>query len=120
MATFKTAQLGPFGANVFGDTDANATASDAITGGAKTVYLVDISNPSAEKVYAKLYNNASPTVGTTAVDGLFPCEAGSTIAYVFPDGLNYATNVSIACVQEAGDGGTTNPSSTVVVKILTN
>lgn len=81
--------------------------------------MVDINNPSAEKVYAKLYNAATGAAGD-AVDCLLPCAAGSAIAYCFPDGLNFATNVSERCVQEAGDGGGTAPSSTVVVKILTN
>ena len=120
MATNQIPLQGPFGANVFVDSDADETASDAITGGAKTVYVVDINNTSAEKVYTKLYNNAAPSVGSTAVDGLFPCAAGSTIAYAIPDGLNYDTNVSVACVQEAGDAGTTGPSSVVTVKLLTN
>ncbi len=120
MAVSQIPTSNPFASNIWVDSDANATPEDAFTGGAKTVYMVDINNPSAEKVYAKLYDAATATVGTTAVDCLLPCAAGSAIAYSIPDGLNFATNVSMACVQEAGDGGTTAPSSTVTVKVLTN
>lgn len=120
MATTQTPTSNPFGSNIYTDTDANATAEDDIGGGAKTVYMVDINNPSAEKVYFKGYDDASPTVGNTAVDLLLPCAAGARRQYCFPKGLNFSTGLSTACVQESGDGGTTAPSSSVTVKVLTN
>ncbi len=120
MATTQTPTSNPFGSNIYTDTDANATSEDDVGSGAKTVYMVDIDNPSAEKVYFKGYNNASPSVGSTAVDLLLPCVAGARRQYTFPKGLNFATGLSFACVQESGDAGTTVPSSSVIVKVLTN
>ena len=120
MAVTQTPTSNPFGANIYTDTDANATKEDDIGSGAKTVYMVDINNPSAEKVYFKGYDNASPTVGATAVDLLLPCAAGARRQYTFTKGLNFATALSTACVQEAGDAGTTSPSSAVTTKVLTN
>ncbi len=84
------------------------------------MFMVDINNPSAEKVYVKLWDAATATVGTDAVDCCLPCAAGSAVAYSIPDGLDFDTDISSACVQEAGDAGTTAPSSAVTVKILTN
>lgn len=120
MATTQTPTSNPFGSNIFTDTDANATPENNVGSGGKTVKMVDINNPSAEKVYFKGYNNASPTVGNTAVDLLLPCVAGARRQYTFPKGLNFATALSFACVQNPGDGGTTVPSSAVTVKVLTN
>ena len=101
-----------------------ATALDDIFSGAKTLqhFQVDCTSNSGENVYFKAYDQASPTVGTTAPDIVLKGFKGVTKTYsIMPTGTAFDTNsaVSVACVQEAGQAGTTAPSGTIDVKVLT-
>lgn len=101
------------------DSDANATSEDDIRSGATTVYEVDIDNTANAAIeYVKLYDNAGPTVGTTAPNVILPIAASSRKRYKFEGGLVFATGLSAACVTAAGTAGTTGPTSDVVLRII--
>ena len=68
--------------------------------------------------YVKLWNNASPTVGTTAPDICLLCPASVKRTYMFPEGITFGTAMTIACVTTAGTAGTTNPTSAVNVDVI--
>jgi hypothetical protein len=69
------------------------------------------------QVHFKAYNNLTPTVGTTAPDVVVKVPAGKIVDLAIPGGVNFATGIAIACVQEAGTGGTTAPAAAVSVKL---
>lgn len=103
------------------DANANATAENNINGGAATLWLVLIDNTSndTDGVYLKLYDNAAPTVGTTAPNIIIPASAGQTVtAAVVPAGIAFATAISFACVTAAGTAGTVAPTNAVAVALV--
>jgi hypothetical protein len=89
--------------------------------GNPTLNTVEIDNSAnTHAVYTKFWNNAAPTIGTTAPDMILPCLAGAAIKYHWPDGLDsiFGTALSYATVKEPGTGGTGDPDSSVPVKVL--
>ena len=105
------------------DSDCDATAENDVRSGAATVFYVFIDNTANTAIsYFKAWNNAAPTVGTTAPDMVLPCPASARITYWFGgEGMaTFATALSIACVTTAGTAGTTSPTNDVTVRIGTN
>lgn len=107
------------GAEIVEDTSSDNTPETAdLSGG--TLYQVFIDNTANSAVsYVKLYEavKTSVTVGTTAPSFIFPCPASTTKQFDFPTGIAYVTALSFASVTAAGTGGTTSPSSAVVVRL---
>jgi hypothetical protein len=102
------------------DTDSDGTSENDVRVGACTLYMVDVDNSANAAVsYLKLYDSASPTVGTTAPDMIFKVPASVRRVFAIPDGVAF-TNLSFACVTTAGTAGTTNPTSNVTVKLVTS
>lgn len=121
MAGLTTSALSVYsGLVIYKQTDANAGANNNITASTATVYCVIIDNTGnpTQSVHTKLYDNAAPTVGTTVPDEIMLCQGGALRAYFFPDGLAFGTALSFACTQEAGTGGTTDPTADVTVTIF--
>ena len=104
--------------------DLGATSKDDMFGGSGKVIRqiqVDCTANSGEDVYVKLYDAASATVGTTAPGIVVKGFKGVVRTYdIFPSGSEFVTGVTAACVQEKGQAGTTAPSGTVDVVILTS
>lgn len=122
MAVTTTPLSNPVGANIVTDTASNATAENDVRSGATTVYLVDVDNTANAAVsYTKLYDSASPTVGTTAPDFIFKVTASTRKVFVLDmSGVAFTTGLSFATVTAAGTAGTSSPSSSVIVRILTS
>ena len=117
--------------DVIEDKTANATAQNNVTGAAATLFGAYIDNTlNSTTVYLKIYNHASPTVGTTAPDFSFMCPAGKAVQYTWMGGVAMSTAISYACVAETaslvtgdaplagGTAGTTSPEKDVTVRIL--
>jgi len=85
------------------NTDTDET-DDLAYSGSKTLKQIKINNSANTTVlYLQLWddnNPASVTPGTTEPQAVFFCPASSTISYVFPGGLAFATGIVMA--------GTTN------------
>ena len=66
---------------VIRDTDADGTSENDVTATSATLYAVQINNsPNASaSSYLKLYNNAAPTVGTTAPDMILMAAGGNPL-----------------------------------------
>lgn len=100
------------------------TPVNGLTGASKNVVgvRIDARLNTKEDVFLRMYNNAAPTVGTTAEHACLPCLAGQDITYLSPRGTaTFGTDLSIACTKEkAGDAAGTAPSGTVDVYILVN
>lgn len=120
---FSYAILGSvLGSFVVSDPSADATGdNDVLAASANlTVRSIEIDNSlGSTAVYLKLYDNAAPTIGTTAPNETLPCPAGKKITYVFgyTNPLELATALSYACTQGAGTSDTTNPSAAVPIVI---
>lgn len=116
MAVSNTAIIS--GGSLYINTDCDGTAS-AVKASSTVLYEVQIDNTlNAAVSYVKLWNNASPTVGTTAPDGIFLAPASTSVTFVIPGGNTYGTALAVACVTTAGTAGTTNPTSNVTVRMV--
>lgn len=114
-------QVSPVGNKLVVDTDCNATAKNSVTGAAGTAYQIDIDNSgnAIEAVFFKIYDNAAPTVGTTAPDFIIKVPANQRRGMAIPEGLDF-NNLSIACVTAGGTAGITDPSVAVTVRLVTS
>ena len=122
MALSVSTQASPVATRLVVQTSATATADNNITNATGSVYMVDIDNTAnaGQAVYVKLYDNASPTVGTTAPDIVCLATQGIRRQYVMPEGVAFGTAISMCCVTAGGTAGTTSPSSAVIVRLLTS
>lgn len=114
-----TPQNNPVAARLVVNTDVDETSDDNMTGTTGSIYVVDVDNTAnAAASFVKIYDAASPTVGTTAPDWVFKVPASVRRIFACTDGVAFATALSIACVTTGGTAGTTGPTSAVTVRIL--
>lgn len=120
MAVTSTPLSNPIGAAIIYDSDSDGTGENDVRGGATTVYQVDVDNSAnAAASYTKLYNSASPTIGTTAPDFVLMTPASVRRVHTLGlEGVAFGTGLSFATVTAGGTAGTTNPTSNVLVRIL--
>ena len=97
-------------------TDLETTAYADIKAGAATVYGVSITNAHGAPVYVKLYNARSATAATVP-HMILMVPASITRNFVTTDGIPFTTALSARCVTEPGTAGTTNPRSSVAVRL---
>ena len=101
------------------DTDADATSENDVNSGAATLYGIKADNSANSAAsFVKLYNNAAPTVGTTAPDIILKVKGSKIRRVLFPKGIAFGTALSYACVTTGGTGGTSNPTSDVKVDLI--
>ena len=109
------------GARLFEETDLQGTAI-AIKASSGTIYAIEIDNTAnaAEAEYVKLWDTASGsvTVGTTAPTMIIPIAAASKKTIVIPSGLAFGTAITAACVTTAGTAGTTNPTASLICRVV--
>ena len=122
MALSVSTQVNPVAGKLIVQSTATGTADNNVTGAAATLYMVDVDNSlnGGEVAYLKLYNDAAPVVGTTAPDMVIMLPAATRRTVAFPEGLAFATALSMACVTTGGTSGTTDLGSAVVVRILSS
>jgi hypothetical protein len=111
----------PIGTRLVEETAANATAKNNVTGTSGNLYLIDVDNAAnaGQIVYLKLWDNASPTVGTTAADWVFKIAAGARRVVAITQGLAFSA-LSFAVVTSADQAGVTSPGAGVVVRLVTS
>lgn len=121
MTVSVSTQVSPVGTKLIKDTDAGATASTDVTGTSGSIFMIDVDNTAnvADAAYLKIYDAASPTVGTTVPDFVLKVPANQRRAMVAPDGLDFSA-LSYAVVTAGGTSGTTAPSSTVTLSMVTS
>lgn len=98
-------------------------ANSAVTIGSKTIYAVELDNTNntGAPVYFKIWQNASPSVGTTGADEVIEVPASTKLKEVFNGGDGIAfTNATMACVTGAKYDGSTSPTNDVPVKVWTS
>lgn len=123
MAVTTTPISSGLASNIVKDTDSDNTSEDDVRSGAATVFVVKVNNDSnAALTYTKLYDAASPTVGTTDPDIVLMTPASSTREFWVggSEGIAFTTGISFASVTAGGTGGTTAPTSNVQVDVFTS
>lgn len=114
-----TSSVSGLSAVIVTETSASSTPNTDVRAGATTVYQVDIDNTlPAAATFVKLYDAASPSVGTTAPDYILKIASGKRKVFTLAlDGVPF-TNLSFAAVTAGGTAGTGNPSAACPVRIL--
>ena len=122
MALSVTQQADPLAAKLVTQTSATATADNNVTGATGAFYMVDIDNTAngGQAIYLKLYDDNSPTVGTTAPDWVFNVAGGARRIFAITEGSAFPTGLSMACVTTGGTAGGTSPTNAVIVRILSS
>ena len=112
-------QVPPVATKLVVDTDANATAEVAVTGAAGSIFQIEVDNTAnVAASYLKIFDSAAPVVGTTDPDYIIKVPSNTKLSFVCPDGMSF-NDLSFAVVTTGGTGGTTAPSSAVIVKMVT-
>lgn len=112
----------PLNASLYTIVDSDASA-EAVSASGITVYCVEIDNTgNSVATYTKLYNSASPTVGTTAPTAVLKAPALTKTNYPLAAGYGFpfGTALAVASVTAGGTAGSTGPTNSVQVKLWTN
>ena len=114
-------QVPPVGSKLVVDTDADETVNTSVTGAAGNIYQIDIDNTANadNSAFLKIYDDAAPVVGTTPPDHIMKVPVSQRRGMVIPDGLAF-NDLSFAVVISGGTSGTTGPTSSVIVKMVTS
>lgn len=120
MTAVVTPQASPLANSLAEISPADESLCANVFGGSGTLYMVEIDNSGnpAERVYVKLYDAATATVGTTDPDWIFNAPASERKTYAIPAGVDFSVGLSAATVISGGTGGATGPSNPVVVRLL--
>lgn len=103
-------------------TQVSTTADSDVIGKAATIYGIVMKNTQggAATAYIKLYNAKSATSATVPTMNL-KVAAGQTLGVHFPDGLVFATGLTLRGAQQQDESGSsTNPATNIEVVILTD
>jgi hypothetical protein len=115
---------GNIGTQKFTDVDLDNAVKEIIASGAPKLFGIEIDNSqNAEDSYVKLWDAASPTVGTTAPIFIFRVPAGKKVPFpIYADGAGWTSAVGIwlACVTTGGTAGTTSPTNNVTATLWTD
>lgn len=120
MALKVSDQVPPVGTKLIVQDDANSAPNNSVTSAAGSIFQIDVDNEanSDNPAFLKIYDNASPTVGTTPPDFIFKVPVNQRRSMVIPDGLDF-NDLSFAVVTTGGTAGTTDPTNPVAVKMVT-
>ena len=100
------------------DTSCTGTAVVAKASSA-VLYQLELDNTAnAAASFFKIYNNGSPTVGTTAPDWVVMVPASVSRTVTIASGLTFATALTYACTIAGGTAGSTAPSSAFAMKMV--
>ena len=122
MTLSVSTQVGPVGAKLVVDTDADEQAQNNVTGQADTIYMLDVDNAlnAAQVVYLKVYNATSCVPGTDNPDMIIRLTGGERRVCVIPEGELFDVGISFCCVISPGSPGTTGPTSAVTMRMVTS
>jgi len=100
------------------DTDSDGTAEQNVADGATSLYVAHFDNAAnGAASYAKFYNLAAPTVGTSEPELIIPLPASGRRTLVCNEGHRFTVALSVASVTAGGTAGTTGPTSDVAIDL---
>lgn len=101
-------------------------ATNNVTGGTGVIHMVQINNEANSTAsYLKIRDNASATPGTETANGVgtphftFKAPKYTKITYVIPGGAAFTAGLSMWCVTGTAVGNESDPTSSVIVKLIT-
>ena len=107
------------GLKLFHQSAATSTAAVNLLNGPATLFHLFVDNTAnAAITYVKLYNHASPTIGTTDPVEVYKVAASTAEYFYIPSGIVFSTALSVGAVTTGGTAGTTNPSSSVPLFLI--
>ena len=89
-----------------------------IMGGATTGYPRDLDNQVAATTWFRIYNNTSPTLGTTQPDVLIQVAANTHSIWTIAQGLTLTAALTVNASDADGAGGVTLGGAGIDVKIV--
>lgn len=106
----------PVGYAIFRSLDLDET-EEQVNAGGTTLYGWDIHNTSAGARYIKVYDSTAAlvVVGTTTPVMTIPLAAGAAKSAEFTGGITFGTGLTLACVEEVADNGTTGAGANEVL-----
>lgn len=121
VLTEKTAVPSSRGTEIVEIKELGATAQ-TVKSSAGSVYFLKVDNTKnpTQDVWVKLYNNATPTVGTTVPELWVRTNKGKEQWFEEGFGWAFSTAITAACVKTGGTGGTDAPDNAVDVTIYIN
>lgn len=118
MALTSTSTRNPFKAEFAIQTVTTGTATKRVFGDQSVVLAaIGLTAGVGEVNYVKLYENANPTIGTTDPDFIFEIDASASTERICVSG-HVANDLSVAAVQSAGTGGTTDPTNSLITRFI--
>ena len=93
------------------------TAVADLAGKPASVYTIDINNPSSGPCYVKLYDATAATAAEIPVIIIKVIHTTRRVIEI-PDGIAFATGITMRCVTTGGTGGVTNPGGSPVAVSL--
>jgi hypothetical protein len=122
MAITSSKQNIPLTYHVTIQTDCDATMANNITGTNSTLYAIEIDNDAnaGEINYIKLYDATSATIASDDPYLSLQVDADEkNITYHIPQGLTFTNGICLAGVSDGGGtAGNTNPTSSVIVRLI--
>ena len=122
MAVTTSKQTVPLTYHTTIQTDCDATMANNVTGTNSTLYAVTIDNDAnaGEINYIKLYDAFSATINSDDPYLVLQVDADEkNVTYHIPQGLTFTNGICLAGVSNGGGtAGNTNPSASVVVRLL--
>lgn len=106
---------------IHSDTDTENTAQ-TIEENPLSIHSLDVDNlANATPVYVKLYNTLETViVGTTVPDYVFMIPGTTRLVIECPHGIDFSNAAQVATVTAGGTGGTTSPTSAVILRATYN
>ena len=107
MALSATLPLARMSSQMIKQTALSPTADNNVTGSNATIHMLDVTNNHGSAMgWLKIFDSASPTVGTTQPDIVIPIAGAQRQVVTIAEGVTTTTGISWAFVNAAGTGGT--------------
>jgi len=119
MTLSVTTQASPLATKLVQESAADATVLANVTGTSGVLYMLDVDNPNAAAVYLKVFDNVAPDISADPADWVFKVPASTRRSMAIPLGLAF-TALSFAVTANAAEGDITDPTSGVLVRLVTS
>lgn len=120
MSTSTIDRIPALGGKLTTDLNIGKTSQNNVTGGTGKLYMITVDNTAnTSVVYLKMVDALTGGHGTEP-NWQFKIPASTKISFVMPEGTSFTTGLSIWCVQGPETSNNSDPSSDVVLNIITS
>ncbi|MDF1699537.1 MAG: hypothetical protein P1V36_00040 [Planctomycetota bacterium] len=119
MALTRTPTDDQFTDVLVNSTDVVSSPDEDVFDGPKTICSMTLDNSQNVAVsYAKLYDAVTADPSADVPDYKFKLAASTAYEIVICDGLPMVNGLTMRCVTDSGDTGTTDPSSNAAISVI--